>query len=1553
MGWRRGCGLLAFVLLFGFVACLVFAALTWGLVETGELSLYGPRVITVEPAAGYAFHPGTPLTLTFDQPMDPASVEAAFSIQPAVPGSFQWDRGHTQMIFVPAGDGYQPGTTYAFRLEAGAKGAPLPRTTDRAIEGRFFLPPLLGSVTSLAEQEYVGPYPVLEATANFDLDCDATLQAFRIEPEAPGELACDGRTVGFSPTSPLEPGTLYIAEFVHLFLVDDDLPRPGVRWELQTAPPLTVVEASPAQGDTVAELWTPVRIRFSRPVEPDSVIERFSLYSPGGQPVPGDVDWEQDGATFVFQPQEALLPDTGYEYRLEPQVRDELGFELAEGVSRSFTTELMLLQVSPPDGAVQVPITETIKLSFSRAMDHRSVEAHLIVTPTLAGEVTWDANELRFAPREGLAPDTEYQLSVGAGARDASGAPLAQAYGWAFSTQPFLLGQEMLDPGAVDLLKTIELSFAQPMDRRSVEAALNISPVTPGEFLWSDDDRSLAFQPRTGWLPAADYTVTLDGAARTADGYHTLDQDVTWQFSTAPVTLQFGQGPNAQVMATGGERAFQVVAEGANVAEFHLYSITTTQFLELYSSGFRGIGPEEAQVLPAGFVTPTVAWREPLVPLEEPAYDGWWPAEAHLPSSVLPGLYVLTSPESGVSDVTPSADHLLLAVTDHVLVLKQARAGETTSTPGTAGSLQAQVVAWDTELSSGAPVVSATVRLYDRDGSLLAEGLTGAGGWLALEVPGDPGPLLALSDNGGDVTLCGLSQEWGQAGWWGWWAEPPSRSLTSIYAYTDRPIYRPGQTIYFKDWIRADDDVSYTLPGPELPVTVRLRDARDNVAATQVLTPSQFGTISGEFQLVDEPMLGTWHLETDVEGTTGRLPVKVEEYRKPEYEVAVRTPQKVWVQGEMMTVTIEAGYYFGQPVVGATVDLLVYLGYPDEYLYDAGMQERFSYPIREEQGRTDANGRWVVVLPTDDASYATGSGRQVVLALEATITDDAGQSVSSYETVTVRRASYGLELWMDRHGFAPDEQVQFSATVRDRHGAPLAGIEVSTQVLAWDESEVAVASGTTADDGRAVFAVDLPEQGWYTLRASVQDESGRRMTAGDFVWIYDPTGQASWYGGQWGTQDGLSLSTDRSSYNVGDEAQVLISTSAPGVALLTFERGETRQTEPVTLVSGTNLITVPIRADFAPNIYLSVSQFGRLGDDWWPGTSRPEAELRTASTQLIVPMKDRLLTVTLTADQESYRPGDEATFSVQVINHEGQPVAAEVSLAVVDEAIYALAEDMSEDPFEAFYGPRPNNVQTFDSLQPRRWLFPEGAGQGGGDGNGAVVPRRDFRDTAHWAPALVTDANGQATITLELPDNLTEWRALARAVTTDTLVGQATTGVLVSQDVLVRPVLPRFLLQGDAITLTAVVHNYTAQAVSATVDLELDDLLVAVGGGSEPVAERIVHVPAGGSTTARWPVVAAAPGEAQILIATTATFGGTRLAGRDAVDMQLPVYPLAAPEVVSFAGQLLPDQPTTTLTITLPSDAIEGLSRLQVNLAPSVAPGLLQGLQYLIDYPFG
>ena len=111
--------------------------------------------------------------------------------------------------------------------------------------------------------------------------------------------------------------------------------------------------------------------------------------------------------------------------------------------------------------------------------------------------------------------------------------------------------------------------------------------------------------------------------------------------------------------------------------------------------------------------------------------------------------------------------------------------------------------------------------------------------------------------------------------------------------------------------------------------------------------------------------------------------------------------------------------------------------------------------------------------------------------------------------------------------------------------------------------------------------------------------------------------------------------------------------------------------------------------------------------------------------------------------------------------------------------------------------------------------------------------RRDFPDTAYWHPGVVTDAEGQAVVSLTLPDNLTRWRALARAVSLDTRVGETMTAITVTQDLIVRPSLPRFLIQGDVARLRAIAHNYLPHQVTATTELSATGL-VLLGDDCDP-----------------------------------------------------------------------------------------------------------------------
>ncbi|MEJ2210007.1 MAG: Ig-like domain-containing protein [Anaerolineae bacterium] len=238
---RRGCcGPLLLTLLFVLVAGAVLASLAAVLVIRGEVPIYAPRLTHFAPPPTGSFVPTTPISLTFDQPMDPASVQAALVLQPPMEGSFQWSADQTGVTFVPAGAGWAPGTTYTARLEAGAEAAMFARVTARPVTWSFSLPPLLRSVSPPADGGAVGALPRLEAEFNYDLDCDLTLRTFVVEPDVTGVLSCEARTVVFSATLPLEPGSAYAARLAHVFLPADPwspaAPMPPA-WPTSFCPP--------------------------------------------------------------------------------------------------------------------------------------------------------------------------------------------------------------------------------------------------------------------------------------------------------------------------------------------------------------------------------------------------------------------------------------------------------------------------------------------------------------------------------------------------------------------------------------------------------------------------------------------------------------------------------------------------------------------------------------------------------------------------------------------------------------------------------------------------------------------------------------------------------------------------------------------------------------------------------------------------------------------------------------------------------------------------------------------------------------------------------------------------------------------------------------------------------------------------------------------------------------------------------------------------------------------------------------------------------------------
>ncbi len=249
----------------------------------------------------------------------------------------------------------------------------------------------------------------------------------------------------------------------------------------------------------------------------------------------------------------------------------------------------------------------------------------------------------------------------------------------------------------------------------------------------------------------------------------------------------------------------------------------------------------------------------------------------------------------------------------------------------------------------------------------------------------------------------------------------------------------------------------------------------------------------------------------------------------------------------------------------------------------------------------------------------------------------------------------------------------------------------------------------------------------------------------------------------------------------------------------------------------------------SPNAFISAAQ--------WANN-----QLISAQEDIPMPNPANEIKVSVTPDRTDYRPGDKATFNVHAMDHTGAPAKAEVALAVVDEAIYALSPDSTDDLYDFYWSMRGNQVSTIQSA-------PVEMAGGAYQRVSTVAPlRQRFEDTAYWIADLTTGADGNGTASFEMPGNLTTWRATALGVTSETSVGGATAKVMANRPTMLRIAAPRAIVQGDRITLIGTVDNRTRTAHEYDVKLHADGVTLHGPESSH------IRVESGRQATIQWDI---------------------------------------------------------------------------------------------------
>ncbi len=879
-----------------------------------------------------------------------------------------------------------------------------------------------------------------------------------------------------------------------------------------------------------------------------------------------------------------------------------------------------------------------------------------------------------------------------------------------------------------------------------------------------------------------------------------------------------------------------------------------------------------------------------------------------------------------------------------------------------------------------------------------------------------------------------------------------------IYAFTDRPAYRPGETVQWKAIVRDwDEEAGWVLPGRE-SFHFRIQDPEGNVVKEGPLRLNAFGSGSAKLDLDEGLRLGLYTLViNDAKEADGRYLgrdiraqfFRLEEYKLPEFRVNVATapgaegqPQ-AYRLGDAIEVEVTAEYYFGGGVPDADVEFVVrenpyYHWWAPRRQYPWYFDERPAYYARggsevlRETVKTDADGKATIKLETPFAR-----GNDLRYTIEARVIDASRREIVGQTDVKVTRQPYYVFLRPEQNLYQPGEsaQIQVRTETADSLGLPVSGT-LSLTRQQWTETwlgpnnrtidgreldrlvaagqanradytrvrqqyvaePVARQSFQTDDNGDATARFTLTEAGFYKLEWLSFDDRGVPVKAETAFYAADDASREIGY------KSGLEVIVDRDAARAGESFPVMITTPAPGRHVLLSVNANGLMDYQLVRVDGmVRLVRYEVTRAWSPNVYIKAETFHDL-------------DLLDDTVEVIVPPEDDFLQVDVEPANEYFEPGKQAAFDITLTDVNDQPVAGEFALSVFDESVLYIQDDLAGDPREAFYGDRrgvgvATRVSLYDlrysretwedylrqqglidarpedfttrsvsvELESRMALGASG-GSGGFDGFAApslqfeatvadeglaltsgtpqdfrtdstdasaepgpeIVVRSDFRSTAFWAPDFTTDANGQATVTVDLPQNVTTWQALVRALSLTTKVGQGSDTVITRLPLIARLQAPRFFTVGDEPVLSGVFNNTTERFFSLKPALEISGDALSLLSPGQP--DLRIRVEAGQDHRFDWKATASTPGEVTVRLSGV----GQRYA--DAMEQSFEVFEHGIEKFEALSGRLSAE--SVELTLTLPPHKPASRT-LDVHVTPSLAVTMLDAVPYLVRYPYG
>ncbi len=593
----------------------------------------------------------------------------------------------------------------------------------------------------------------------------------------------------------------------------------------------------------------------------------------------------------------------------------------------------------------------------------------------------------------------------------------------------------------------------------------------------------------------------------------------------------------------------------------------------------------------------------------------------------------------------------------------------------------------------------------------------------------------------------------GNSSWYGNGSEP-----WKIYAFTDRPAYRPQETVNWKFTARRYNGSVYSTPADQT-VEFEIIDPRGTKVKSDKAKLNTFGSAWGTLELTETMPLGEYRIQLWDGGRKNGIGqatlFRLEEYKLPEFKVSVQTPEengkkKAFRVGEKVEVTIQADYYFGGPVANASVEVIVNQNpfwqswrrtrdFPWFYEDMDGSQSRYGryygggQIIKRETIKTDATGKARLTFETP-----ANAGQDFEYRIEARVTDSSRREIVGNGNVRVTRQRYYVYPQAEHNLYRPQDKVRVDFKVLDANEQPaqVEGEVTVTRDYWWEIWIKPDGTEVKGDELKALQAKtkiwppapERPDQkGWRLKFRGYQHDDVTTQTLktdgeGNATLSFTPE-REGYYRVAWLSEDAVS---NRPPQPIRAETTVWVANNATtelgyrhgGVEIIadkdTFRAGgET----PVMLVANSpdRYVLFTVEGEDLYH-YRLVHMTGTVklvdlfvDEKYVPNvflgaTLVSDRQIFTDMKQVIVPPTKNFLTVDVKPDRTQYQPREDGTFTVTTKNHEGKPVSAEVAFGLVDESVFYIQSDYAGDPRQFFYGTkRGQYVQTQSTMNQKSY----------------------------------------------------------------------------------------------------------------------------------------------------------------------------------------------------------------------------------------------------------